>query len=143
MAYARFSYADVYVFMNTGGFLDCCGCILQQREWVDDPDMPILKGYLKAVEPIIETMFYDTAGMVEHLALHRAAGHDVPDGIEAELWADDHENWVDYRRCDFDGCDERVTCGSPTTDGGYVSACSLTHAQALGGFSDPFFSKGN
>lgn len=95
MAYSRFSHCDVYVFMNVGGYLDCCGCILQEREWVDDPSWPIFGGYLKVVEPVIKTKFYDTAGMVEHLALHRAAGHNVPEGIEEELWADDRENWVD------------------------------------------------
>lgn len=112
MAYARFSYADVYVFMSTSGHLECCGCALGD-EWE----------------------FGSTQAMVDHLAEHRAAGHDVPDGIEADLWADDRENWVDYARCDVDGCDERVTCGSPAP-GGYVSACSVAHAQTLGGFAN-------
>lgn len=112
MAYARFSYADVYVFMNVGGYLDCCGCILGGPSRHDT-----------------------TAGMVEHLANHRAAGHDVPDGIEDELRADDSDNFVDYERCAVDGCDKRVTCGSPAP-GGYVSCCSVEHAQSLGGFLD-------
>lgn len=112
MAYARFSYADVYVFMSTSGHLECCGCKLGD-EWAFD----------------------STQAMVDHLAEHRAAGHNVPDGIEADLWADDRENWVDYARCDVDGCDERVTCGSPSP-GGYVSACSVAHARTLGGFAD-------
>lgn len=113
MAYSRFSYADVYVFMSTSGYLDCCGCILGGP-----------------------SAFDSTQAMVDHLAEHRAAGHDVPDGIEAELWEDDRDNWVDYRRCDVAGCDKRCTCGSPTLDGGYVSACSVAHAQTLGGFAD-------
>lgn len=63
MAYARFSYADVYVFMNVSGHLECCGCLLSDQ-WKYD----------------------STQAMVDHLAEHRSAGHDVPDGIEAELW---------------------------------------------------------
>lgn len=113
MAYARFSYADVYVFMSTSGYLECCGCRLGDQ-WVFD----------------------STQAMVDHLAEHRDAGHDVPADIEADLWADDHENWVDYQRCALDGCEERVTCGSPTPDGGYVACCSVAHAQTFGAFSD-------
>ena len=93
MSYARFSHSDVYVFMCVSGKLECCGCILQTREWVDDPTWPIFGGYLKAVEPIIEHRFDTTQGMVDHLALHRAAGHDVPDGIEDALRADDAGNF--------------------------------------------------
>ena len=119
MSYARFSHADVYVFMSTSGHLECCGCHLGDQ-W----------------------SFDSTAAMVEHLAEHRAAGHDVPNGIESDLWADDQENWVDYRRCDVEGCDERVTCGSPSPDG-YVSCCSVAHAQTLGGFDNlPRFENG-
>lgn len=93
MSYSRFSHADVYVYMDCGGYLRCCGCILQEREWVDDPTAPIFGGYLRAVEPVIETDFHGTQGMVAHLAAHRAAGHDVPDGIEDDLRADDAENF--------------------------------------------------
>jgi len=119
MAYARFSNADVYVFMSTSGHLECCGCHLGEQ-WAFD----------------------STAAMVEHLAEHRAAGHNVPNGIEADLWADDQENWVNYERCEVEGCDERVTCGSPSPNG-YVSCCSVAHAQTLGGFDNlPRFENG-
>lgn len=112
MAYARFSNADVYVFMSVNGHLECCGCSLGD-EW----------------------SFGSTQAMVDHIAEHRAAGHDVPADLEADLWADDRDNWVDYPRCDLDGCDERTTCGSPAPNG-YVRACSIEHAQRLGGFAD-------
>lgn len=92
MSYSRFSNADVYVYMDARGTLDCCGCILQKSEWVEDPGA-FFGFYLRALEPIIETRFTTTQQMVDHLSLHRAAGHDVPDGIEADLWADDQENW--------------------------------------------------
>ena len=111
MSYSRFSHADVYVFMSTSGHLECCGCRLGDQ-WAFD----------------------STQAMVDHLAEHRAAGHYVPAGIEDALWEDDQDNWVDYRRCDVDGCDKRVTCGSPTPTG-YVCACSVRHGQSLGGFS--------
>ena len=111
MAYSRFSYADVYVFMSVEGHLECCGCILGDQWGFDS-----------------------TQAMVDHLAEHRAAGHDVPD-IEAELWADDRDNWVDYPRCDVEGCEERATCGSPAPNG-YVSCCSVKHARTLGGFAN-------
>lgn len=112
MAYSRFTGADVYVFMSSAGHLECCGCRLG-NQWE----------------------FGSTQAMVDHLAEHRAAGHDVPVGLEAELWEDDQENWVDYRRCDVDGCDKRATCGSPTING-YVSTCGIEHGQRLGAFLD-------
>lgn len=62
MAYSRFSYADVYVFMDVHGTLECCGCSLGD-EW----------------------NFGSTEAMIDHIAEHRAAGHDVPDGLEDEL----------------------------------------------------------
>ncbi len=111
MSYARFGCGDVYVFMSTSGHLECCGCILGDQ-W----------------------SFASTQEMVDHLAEHRAAGHAVPDGIEDELWEDDRENWVDYERCDLDGCEKRATCGSQTPSG-YVSTCSVEHGMRLGGFS--------
>ena len=70
MSYARFSHADVYVFMNVNGYLDCCGCILGDQY-----------------------AFHSTDAMIDHLAQHRDAGHDVPDGIEDELRADDTDNF--------------------------------------------------
>lgn len=93
MSYARFSDADVYVFMCVSGKLECCGCILQDREWVDDPTWPIFGGYLQAVGEEIPTRFDTTQGMVDHLAAHRRAGHDIPESIEARLWSDDAENF--------------------------------------------------
>lgn len=117
MSYARFSTgSDVYVFMNVAGFLECCGCSLDEQ-WA----------------------FGSTQEMADHLGDHRAAGHTVPEGVEEALWRDDRANWVDFDRCDLEGCEKRAQCGSPTQDprlpGGYVSACSVEHAQQLGGFS--------
>lgn len=70
MSYARFGYADVYVYMDFTGRLACCGCSLTDAWYFDSTD-----------------------AMIAHLAEHRAAGHDMPSEIEAELRADDGENF--------------------------------------------------
>lgn len=73
MSYSRFGAdggSDVYVYMDVGGYLCCCGCALDPTSFHADT----------------------TEAMVEHLAEHRARGHRVPP-IEAELWADDAENF--------------------------------------------------
>lgn len=91
MSYARFSHCDVYVFFNTDGKLECCGCILQEREYVEAPEA-FFGFYLRPVGEIVPHLFDSTAGMVAHLDAHRKAGHYVPP-IEAELWEDDAENF--------------------------------------------------
>lgn len=88
MSFSRFSDADVYTFRDTDGQYRCCGCILQETVWVDDPAYPILKGYRKSVEPIIQTRFDTAQGLVDHLALHVEAGHDVPDYVVPDILAD-------------------------------------------------------
>lgn len=95
MSYARFGWggSDVYVFMHVDGYLTCCGCCLQDRVWVDDPEYPIFEGYLEETGEHVETTFHNTEEMVAHLQIHREAGHTVPDGIEDELRADDAENF--------------------------------------------------
>jgi len=113
MAYARFSHSDVYVYAHVGGHLECCGCRLGDQ-WE----------------------FHSTDDMIAHLDAHRAAGHSVPPGIDDALREDDDDNFVNYKRCDVGGCDKAAGCGSPTADGRYVSACSIAHAQTLGGFAD-------
>ena len=83
MSYARFGAdgSDVYVFGNMNGEVECCGCILQECEWVDAPDRPIFKGYLKAVGEIIPYHFTDPAEAIAHFDRHRAAGHVVPQEV--------------------------------------------------------------
>jgi hypothetical protein len=70
MSYSRFGYADVYVYMDVNGSLACCGCFLG-ADWYFD----------------------STEAMVDHLAEHRAAGHEVPPGIEDSLREDDADNF--------------------------------------------------
>jgi hypothetical protein len=81
VSYARFGSdgSDVYVFTSSAG-LECCGCILQRREWEDDSGSPF-GGYLRAVGDIVPYVFDSNAGMIAHLELHRAAGHHVPEYV--------------------------------------------------------------
>jgi hypothetical protein len=72
MAYCRFGPSDVYVFMDVGGYLNCCGCYRTDDGRSFHAD--------------------STQEMVDHLALHRASGDNVPD-IEPDLWAEDEENF--------------------------------------------------
>jgi hypothetical protein len=80
MSYARFGGdSDVYVFASRD-HLECCGCILQQREWVDKPGYSSLTdGYFKAVGNIIPHTFKTNAEMIEHLEKHISVGHQVPE----------------------------------------------------------------
>jgi hypothetical protein len=70
MSYARFGWgSDVYVYMDVSGHLSCCGCSLSDV-WAYD----------------------STDSLIDHLAEHRAAGHEVPD-IEGELRDDEEDNF--------------------------------------------------
>jgi hypothetical protein len=94
MSYARFGCdrSDVYVFMHAHGFLECCGCVLQERVWVDKLGS-FFGFYMKAVGEKIQTEFHSTKEMVEHLQRHIAAGHHVPDYVIPDLLADDIKNF--------------------------------------------------
>lgn len=93
MSYARFGWggSDVYVYLDVGGYLTCCGCLLEKREWVDDPSYPLLKGYTRPTVEI-ETRFTTTDALIEHLRRHVVAGHTVPKNVIPELEADRQEN---------------------------------------------------
>lgn len=99
MSYARFGSngSDVYVFFSGGGFIDCCGCILQDSEWVDAP-AGILGGYFKFLSPFIETRFWATADAVKHFEVHQAAGHTVPEHVVRMLLEDDEEHFPDEQQ---------------------------------------------
>lgn len=78
MSYCRFSDADVYVYLDVGGYLNCCACSLGKLE---DGDL-------------FPESFYATAtdDMLAHLQLHRDAGHDVPDYAIERLREEREEN---------------------------------------------------
>jgi len=77
MSYCRFGEGDVYVFMNVGGWLECCVCSLAEEE---------------------ESMFFrvkSTQEMVDHLKKHIDDGDRVPQDIFNDLWRDDKLNFGD------------------------------------------------
>ncbi len=75
MSYSRFGRndSDVYVFVSSSGHLECCGCILQASEYV-------------------ENQFKTTDEMVAHLRRHIDAGHTVPEHVIPNLMRDREEN---------------------------------------------------
>lgn len=93
MSYARFGWdgSDVYVFVSSDA-IECCGCLLQEREWVDDPGYKFFGGYFKKVGEEVPCRFQTTAEMVAHLEDHKAAGQCVPDDVIPALLADADEN---------------------------------------------------
>lgn len=74
MSYLRFLEGDAYVFMNVGGWLECCACFLEKEDW----------GSFEADS---------TQKMIDHLTEHKKAGHRIPDHVFEELWRDDGENF--------------------------------------------------
>lgn len=102
MSYARFGDdSDVYVFTAAEG-LECCGCILQARQYVEDSRHP-LGGYLESVGEIVPHVFRSNAMMIEHLMLHREKGHIVPERAlerlrDPEDAAENEAIWAKYAR---------------------------------------------
>jgi hypothetical protein len=78
MSYARFSNADVYVYLDCDGYLNCCACSLN----ADESDA-LFPG---------STHCHSTDEMLAHLAEHVAAGHDVPASCTERLAAEREEN---------------------------------------------------
>jgi hypothetical protein len=87
VSYARFGWdgSDVYVYYDVGGYYNCCFCILQEREWVDDPGYTFTGGYFRNVGEDIETHFDTSAETIAHLLIHREQGHTVTDDTLNEL----------------------------------------------------------
>ena len=73
MSYCRFLGADAYIFENTGGFIECCGCTLNEP----------------ADGEVFGFFYANTAReMLAHMDEHRAAGDYIPeqayDGIRED-----------------------------------------------------------
>lgn len=75
MSYALFGVngSHVYVFLNSDGHLECCGCRLRSRS------------------DTVFTLYETVDGMIAHLQAHEAAGHCVP-GETYEALRADREN---------------------------------------------------
>lgn len=69
MSIARFGCdgSDVYVYQNTEGGYECCGCIFLSEEIVD------------------LATFKTAAELLGHMDLHRRAGHSVPNYVFQQL----------------------------------------------------------
>ena len=93
MSYCRFGWegSDVYIYMSTGGWIECCACSLQ----------PTRRGTLLGEDFDIHESFkaYDTQEMIYHITQHREAGHHVPHYVEEELRNDDKENMKYIEEC--------------------------------------------
>ena len=85
MSYARFGSdgSDVYVYASSRG-IECCGCCLIPRHWVDDPASPI-GGYLRKDDPTQTETYSSNAAAIAHMEAHRAAGHVVPEQVFERL----------------------------------------------------------
>ena len=84
MAYSRFGWdgSDVYVYLDVGGFLYCCGC----------PKNTDGIGYRA----------YKTQNMVNHLLEHRKDGDEIPARVIERLWEDHEENMQFIRETAFE-----------------------------------------
>lgn len=91
MSYCRFGEGDVYIFLSTSNQLECCGCLLQEREFIPDEDA-LLKFYLKPVGERVQTVFHTTEDMIKHLETHKESGHYVPDFCIEGLLRDKEKN---------------------------------------------------
>lgn len=68
MSYVRFGFdSDVYVFESNEGY-ECCGCILKRDSWLDG-------------QTVVDTL----QEMIEHLLIHKQAGHMVPDYVIKDM----------------------------------------------------------
>lgn len=79
MSYVRFSEkSHVYVFASVNGGLECCGCWLEDTDW----------------------LYYSTDDMIAHLKAHEAAGHQVPayayEGLEEDR--EENDKWLAEER---------------------------------------------
>jgi hypothetical protein len=112
MSYARFSDADVYVFLNIFGYLECCGCALPESDFVQTP------------------LFLTTKDMISHLERHKEVGHSLGHCIE-RLKEDQQEN---------DGWMAKVAAGMccMCTEGN--GKCSQPHSKDFPDIEGPCYS---
>ena len=75
--------SDLYVYLDCGGYLNCCGCTLGKFSF----------------------RAYCTADMVAHVEEHKRAGHVVRESLIPDLMADAEENdkWMREYDAEKDG----------------------------------------
>lgn len=86
MSYCRFSGADAYIYLGYYG-IECCGCILAEKTELDKP-IPTNFGFdvMYSYEQV--GPFETAREMLEHIAEHRAAGHDIPLEVDKAIKED-------------------------------------------------------
>lgn len=83
MSYARFAEggSDLYLIGTLRNGVEevfyCCGCILNEKEWVED-EGSFLGGFLRALSGEPDFMSPSRSETFDHLGDHIGAGHMVP-----------------------------------------------------------------
>jgi hypothetical protein len=74
MAYSRFTDSDIYIYPSTLGHIECAGCFLN----IAKDEYSLFKS----------TQIYDDETLLMHILQHRISGHNIPEGLEAEILSD-------------------------------------------------------
>ena len=74
MAYSRFYDSDIYIYPHVSGHIECAGCFL---------NIPTDEYNLFKSEHIL-----DDETLLIHILQHRISGHNIPEGLEAEILRD-------------------------------------------------------
>lgn len=97
MAYSRFGPdCDVYVYgtvYEDKEAFTCCGCLMRDMVWQEDPNESFFGGYLVPKDPETDPgPFYSESRVdtIVHLLEHRVLGHKVPQYVIQSL-LDEHE----------------------------------------------------
>lgn len=83
MAYSRWGWdgSDLYIYMDTGGYLNCTAC----------PLMPLAENAKIKMNQSFHA--YSTMDMIDHLGEHMDAGHNFPDSVIPDILSDDEDNF--------------------------------------------------
>lgn len=74
MAYSRFFDSDIYIYPHVDGYIECCGCWLNERL----EDTPF---------GLSEKITNDEQ-LEEHLDQHLLAGHNIPEDLLQDILED-------------------------------------------------------
>lgn len=86
MSYCRFIEADAYIFQSYSG-LECCGCALAERRELPQPYKDML-GIVHSFEYEKVGPFTTAQEMLDHIKIHREAGHDIPEYVDEKIKKD-------------------------------------------------------
>lgn len=86
MSYCRFGDSDAYIFMTYEGF-DCCGCIMATRTAREHPYTDKL-GFTHEFEYEPVGPFTTPRAILDHIAEHRAEGHEIPADVDVRIMAE-------------------------------------------------------